>query len=122
MLIAVACFGLAIIGFGLSDMFWLSLLMLFLTGVFDSISVNVRSTLLQLYTPEHMKGRVSAVNNIFVGSSNELGEFESGLTAAWMGTVRAVVFGGSVTLLVVAITAARGKILRNLHLNTEDET
>ncbi len=120
MLIAVAFFGLAIIGFGLSPWFWLSLIMLFLTGVFDSVSVNVRSTLLQLHTPEHMKGRVSAVNNIFVGSSNELGEFESGVTAHWFGTVPAVVFGGSMTLLVVGITAARAKILRNLHIMADD--
>ncbi len=119
MLIAVAGFGLCIIGFGLSQWFWLSLFMLFLAGLFDSISVNVRSTLLQLHTPEHMKGRVSAVNNIFVGSSNELGEFESGLTAHWFGTVPAVVFGGSMTLLVVGITAARARILRNLHINVE---
>ncbi|CAN5142967.1 MFS transporter [soil metagenome] len=116
MLIAVALFGLAIIGFGLSQWFWLSLLMLFLTGLFDSVSVNVRSTLLQLHTPEHMKGRVSAVNNIFVGSSNELGEFESGITAHWFGTIPAVVFGGSMTLLVVGITSLKAKVLRNLHI------
>jgi MFS family permease len=120
MLVSVAFFGLAIIGFGLSTWFWLSLLMLFLTGLFDSVSVNVRSTLLQLHTPEHMKGRVSAVNNIFVGSSNELGEFESGITAHWFGTVPAVVFGGSMTLLVVAVTAAKAKVLRKLHINHED--
>lgn len=120
MLVAVAFFGLAIIGFGLSTWFWLSLVMLFLTGLFDSVSVNVRSTLLQLHTPEHMKGRVSAVNNIFVGSSNELGEFESGITAHWFGTVPAVVLGGSMTLLVVAITAAKAKVLRKLHINHED--
>ena len=121
MLIAVAGFGLSIIGFGLSTWFGLSLFMLFLSGLFDSISVNVRSTLLQLHTPEHMKGRVSAVNSIFVGSSNELGEFESGVTAHWLGTVPAVVFGGCMTLLVVGITAAKAKVLRNLHLETDEK-
>jgi MFS family permease len=122
MLLAVACFGLCIIGFGLSHWFWLSLVMLFLTGLFDSVSVNVRSTLLQLHTPEHMKGRVSAVNNIFVGSSNELGEFESGVTAHLMGTVPAVVFGGIMTLVVVGITSAKATILHNLHINVDEET
>lgn len=121
MLIAVAGFGLSIIGFGLSTWFGLSLFMLFLSGLFDSISVNVRSTLLQLHTPEHMKGRVSAVNSIFVGSSNELGEFESGVTAHWLGTVPAVVFGGCMTLVVVGITAAKAKVLRNLHLETDEK-
>lgn len=120
MLAAVACFGLCMIAFGLSKVFALSLFILFLSGVFDSVSVNVRSTLLQLHTPEHMKGRVSAVNSIFVGSSNELGEFESGLTAHWMGTVPAVVFGGSMTLLVVGITAAKARVLRNLHIGQEE--
>lgn len=121
MLIAVAGFGVSIIGFGLSPWFELSLFMLFLSGLFDSISVNVRSTLLQLHTPEHMKGRVSAVNSIFVGSSNELGEFESGVTAHWLGTVPAVVFGGCMTLVVVGITAAKAKVLRNLHLETDEK-
>ncbi len=121
MLIAVAGFGLSIIGFGFSQWFGLSLFMLFLSGLFDSISVNVRSTLLQLHTPEHMKGRVSAVNSIFVGSSNELGEFESGVTAHWFGTVPAVFFGGCMTLLVVGVTAAKAKVLRNLHLETDDK-
>lgn len=121
MLIAVAGFGLSIIGFGFSTWFGLSLFMLFLSGLFDSISVNVRSTLLQLHTPEHMKGRVSAVNSIFVGSSNELGEFESGVTAHWFGTVPAVLFGGCMTLLVVGVTAAKAKVLRNLHLNVDDK-
>ncbi len=121
MLVAVAGFGICIIGFGLSPWFGLSLFMLFLSGVFDSISVNVRSTLLQIHTPEHMKGRVSAVNNVFVGSSNELGEFESGITAHWFGTVPAVVFGGCMTLVVVSITAAKAKVLRNLHLEANDK-
>ncbi|MEJ7660135.1 MAG: hypothetical protein WKG07_11195 [Hymenobacter sp.] len=84
---AVAGFGLATIAFALSKNLYLSLFLLFLTGVFDSVSVIVRSTLVHTYTPEYMKGRVSAVNNIFIGSSNEIGSFESGATAKLMGTV-----------------------------------
>src|SRR5687767_3551716 len=80
MLYSVAGFGACMILFGLSSNFWLSLFLLFLSGVFDSISVIIRSTLIQTLTPEHMKGRVSAVNNIFIGSSNEIGAFESGFT------------------------------------------
>jgi MFS family permease len=105
MLLAVAGFGLATIVFGLSKNFWLSLAMLFLTGAFDNVSVLVRHTLVQVLTPDSMRGRVSAVNNIFVGSSNELGGFESGLTARLFGTVTSVVAGGIGTLLVVALTS-----------------
>ncbi|RTQ53476.1 MFS transporter [Hymenobacter gummosus] len=112
---AVAGFGLATILFGVSTNFWLSLLLLFLTGVFDSVSVIVRSTLIHTFTPEHMKGRVSAVNNIFIGSSNEIGAFESGAMARLMGTVPSVVFGGSMTILVVGITAVLAPRLRRLH-------
>ncbi len=77
---------------------------LFLSGCFDAVSVFVRWTMFQIVTPDHMKGRVAAVSSIFVGSSNEIGEFESGETAAWMGTVPSVVFGGCMTLVVVALT------------------
>jgi MFS family permease len=98
---SVAGFGLATIGFGLSRYLWLSLAMLFMTGVFDSVSVVVRHTLLQLLTPDEMRGRVSAVNNIFIGTSNELGALESGLTAALFGPVISVVAGGIGTILVV---------------------
>ncbi|WP_254245262.1 MFS transporter [Hymenobacter sp. BRD67] len=91
---AVGGFGLATIGFALSKNLYLSLFLLFLTGVFDSVSVIVRSTLIHTYTPEYMKGRVSAVNNIFIGSSNEIGSFESGAAAKLMGTVPSVIFGG----------------------------
>jgi MFS family permease len=97
----VTGFGLATIVFGLSRSLWLSLAMLFMTGVFDSVSVVVRHTLLQLLTPDSMRGRISAVNNIFIGTSNELGALESGLTAALFGPVVSVVAGGVGTILVV---------------------
>ncbi|MBF9221831.1 MFS transporter [Hymenobacter ruricola] len=116
---AVAGFGLATVFFALSKNFYLSLFLLFLTGVFDSVSVIVRSTLIHVYTPEYMKGRVSAVNNIFIGSSNEIGAFESGAVARVLGTVRSVVFGGLMTLLVVAITAWRADKLRKLESGTK---
>ena len=102
MFAAVGVFGLATIVFGLSTWFPLSLLALFALGASDMVSVNIRSSLIQLATPDAMRGRVSAVNMLFIGASNELGEFESGLTAAWFGTVPAVVLGGLGTLLVVA--------------------
>ncbi|MBT2557846.1 MFS transporter [Hymenobacter sp. ISL-91] len=113
---AVAGFGLATIGFALSTNIWLSLVLLFFTGVFDSVSVIVRSTLLHTFTPEHIKGRVSAVNNIFIGSSNEIGSFESGAAARLMGTVTSVVFGGTMTLVVVALTALKADKLRRLDM------
>lgn len=97
----VTGFGAATIGFGLSHYLWLSLLMLFMTGLFDSVSMVVRHTLLQLVTPDTMRGRISAVNNIFIGTSNELGALESGLTAALFGPVISVVAGGVGTILVV---------------------
>lgn len=100
---AVALFGLATIVFGLSKWYPVSLLALFVLGSSDMVSVNIRSSLIQLSTPDYMRGRVSAVSMLFIGASNELGEFESGTTAALMGTVPAVVFGGIGTLLVVAL-------------------
>lgn len=113
--LSVAGFGLCMIGFALSTSFWLSLFILALSGAFDGVSVLIRGTLLQTLTPENMKGRVSAVNNIFIGSSNELGQVESGAAAKLMGgVVRSVVFGGCVTLVVVAFTAWKSKTLRNL--------
>ena len=99
---AVAIFGLATVVFGLSTHFGLSLLALVLTGAADNISVVTRLTLVQLETPDAMRGRVSAVNSIFIGASNQLGEFESGATAAWFGPVLSVVTGGIGTLLVAA--------------------
>ncbi len=103
----VTGFGVATIVFGASRWFWLSLLMLFLTGVFDSVSVVVRQTLVQLLTPDEMRGRVSAVNNIFIGTSNEFGALESGLTAAIFGPVVSVVAGGIGTILIVLAVAMK---------------
>jgi len=103
MLIAVAGFGLATIGFGLSRSFSLSLAALVAMGGCDMVSVYVRQNLVQLSTPDEMRGRVTAVNQVFIGASNELGEFESGITAGWFGTVPAVVLGGVCTLAVVAV-------------------
>lgn len=100
---AVAVFGVATIVFGLSTSFPLSLAALFILGASDMISVFIRSTLIQFATPDAMRGRVSAVNTLFIGASNELGEFESGITAAWFGAVPAVIIGGIGTLAVVAI-------------------
>jgi MFS family permease len=104
MFIAVAIFGAATVGFGLSHWLPLSLLLLVAMGAADMVSVVVRSSLIQLTTPDHMRGRVGAVNSMFIGTSNQLGEFESGLTASWFGVVAAVVLGGVGTLLAVAIS------------------
>jgi MFS family permease len=112
--IAVAGFGLTIIAFGLSRSFALSVALLALSGMLDMVSVVIRSTLLQVFTPPHLLGRVSSVNSIFIGSSNEIGAFESGVAAKLLGAVPAVVFGGSMTLLVVALTAWRLPQLRRL--------
>jgi hypothetical protein len=114
MFLCVALFGIATIGFGLSRNFALSLVMLILVGAADMISVFVRSALVQLATPDAMRGRVSAVNMMFVGASNELGEFESGLTAQWFGTTAAVVMGGVGTVVVVALCAWRFPELRTV--------
>jgi len=114
LLIAVGTFALAIIGFGLSTSFWLSLVLLGVSGMADSMSVVIRSTLLQLLTPAEMLGRVSAVNSVFVGSSNELGAFESGVAARVFGTVPAVVAGGVAALAVVVLTARVVPTLRRL--------
>jgi MFS family permease len=103
MFAAVAIFGISTIVFGVSTNFYLSLAALFVLGASDMVSVFIRSALIQFATPDPMRGRVSAVNMLFIGASNELGEFESGLTAAWFGTVPAVVIGGIGTMLVVAI-------------------
>ena len=100
--------------FALSRSFWLSLLLLFIGGMLDNVSVVIRSTLLTLRTPRHLLGRVSAVNQIFIGSSNEIGSFESGVAARILGTVRSVVFGGVVTLGVVGATAWKIPALRRL--------
>lgn len=114
LLFCVAGFGICMIFFALSTNFWLSLVLLIISGGFDCISVIIRSTLLQTLTPENIKGRVSAVNHIFVGSSNEIGMFESGVAAKLMGTVPSVIFGGCMTILVVTITGWVSKSLRTL--------
>jgi MFS family permease len=106
MLLAVIGFGLATIAFGFSRWFWLSFLMLFTCGAVDNISVVVRHTLVQLLTPDEKRGRVSAVNSLFIGTSNELGGFESGLVAHLFGPVFSVVSGGIGTILVVLAVAA----------------
>ncbi len=110
----VAMFGVTMIGFGLSRSFLLSLILLAASGMFDTVSVVVRSTLLQVLTPDHLLGRVSSVNAIFIGSSNEIGAFESGVAARLLGTVPSVVLGGLATLGVVAVTAWRVPELRRL--------
>lgn len=104
LLIVVAGFGLCIIGFGLSRSLYLTLFFLFGQGAFDSVSVIIRGTLMQLLTPDHMRGRVSAVNSMFIGSSNEIGDFESGFMANLLGTVPAVLFGGTMTICIVLFT------------------
>jgi MFS family permease len=114
MLAAVFVYGLATLVFGVSTSFWISLIALFILGASDMISVVVRSTLVQLNTPNEMRGRVSAVNMMFVVASNELGEFESGITAAWFGSVAAVILGGVGSCLVVAYYAARFPELRKI--------
>jgi predicted MFS family arabinose efflux permease len=121
LLIAIFGFGVCIIVFGLSTLYWLSVVALFFSGIFDGISVVIRQTILQLKTPDDMRGRVSAVNSIFVGSSNELGAFESGVTAKLMGTVTAVVFGGSMTLLTVLVTGFVSPTFRKLDLQKDLE-
>jgi predicted MFS family arabinose efflux permease len=103
---AVAGFGLASIAFGLSRSFPLSLFCLFLTGVFDNVSVVIRLTLEQTITPDHLRGRVSAINYVFIGFSNEFGAFESGATAAMFGPTPSVVGGGAATLMVVVMVRA----------------
>ena len=114
LLVAVAGFGVSTVVFGLSTSFALSLAMLAFTGAFDAISVVIRSTLVQLVTPDAMRGRVSAVNLVFIGGSNEIGGLESGLTAAWLGPVRSVVLGGIGTVLVVIGLAAAFPAVRKL--------
>lgn len=114
---AVCGFGLCMIGFGLSRSFPLSLFLLLLAGMCDSVSMVMRHTILQLATPHGLRGRVSAVNSMFIGSSNEIGAFESGVAAKFMGTTASVVFGGCMTLVVVAVVWVTAPKLRALHLS-----
>lgn len=120
LLACLAGFGIVTILFGISTNFALSLAMLTLGGMFDAVSVVIRGTILQLYTPDKMRGRVAAVNTMFISSSNELGAVESGYTAKWMGTVPAVVFGGCMTLVVVGVTWFAAPMLRKLKLNAAE--
>ncbi|MBL7782962.1 MAG: MFS transporter [Saprospiraceae bacterium] len=119
MLACVAGFGLCIIGFGFSTWFPLSFFFLFVAGVLDEVSVFIRASLVQFQTPDHMKGRVSSVNTIFITSSNEIGAFESGLAASLMGTVPSVIFGGIMTLVVVGVTWWKAPKLRTYDLSPE---
>lgn len=114
LLLAVAGFGIATIIFGVSTSFWLSAAMLFALGALDNISVVIRHTIFLTYTPDSMRGRVGAVNSIFIGASNELGGFESGVAAAFLGPVGAVIFGGLGTLAVVGLVARLAPQLRRL--------
>ena len=121
LLVAIFGFGISIVVFGLSSIFWISLVALFFSGVTDGVSMVIRQTILQLKTPDHMRGRVSSVNSMFVGSSNELGAFESGVTAKLMGTVTAVVFGGAMTLITVITTGIVSPTFRKLDLQKDLE-
>jgi len=114
MLRCVALFGICILVFAVSKSFVLSFAALFFSGVFDSVSMLVRSTILQMYVPDEMRGRVSSVNSMFINSSNELGQFESGIAARALGTVPSVIFGGSMTLLVVLVAWWKAPALRKL--------
>ena len=116
LIISVFGFGLCIILFGISKNFYLSLIILALSGAFDSVSVVIRATIIQLMTPDNMKGRVSAVNSIFIGSSNEIGAFESGVAAKLLGTVPSVIFGGVMTILIVTVVTFAFPKLRRLKL------
>ena len=116
LLLAVAGFGISVLIFAISTNFYLSLLMLFLSGVFDGISVVIRRAIVRLLSPNYLRGRIAAVSLIFIGSSNELGALESGLAAAWLGTVPSVLAGGTVTLIVVGIAALVAPKLRHLSL------
>lgn len=117
--ISIVGFGLCMIGFGLSRSFILSGVLLVLSGAFDNVSVVIRGTILQLFTPDDMRGRVASVNSIFIGSSNELGAFESGVAATLMGLVPSVVFGGIMTLAVVFTTIKVNKPLWKLSLESK---
>lgn len=113
----VAAFGICTILFALCTNYWLAFVMLFLTGAFDNVSVVIRQTVLQLMTPDNMRGRVSAVNNIFVGSSNEIGAFESGAMAKLMGLVPSIIFGGGMTVVVVGVINKLNPALKKLDLS-----
>ena len=113
---AVGGFGASIVLFAISTNFWISLILLAVSGMFDNVSVIIRGTILQMYTPDEMRGRVASVNSIFIGSSNELGSFESGLAARIMGLVPSVIFGGMMTISIVLATARMAPKLRKMEI------
>lgn len=117
LLCAVAGFGLCTLGFGISSHFWISASLLCLSGALDSISMVIRAAIVQLCSPDQMRGRIAAVNSVFIGSSNEIGAFESGLAAKLMGTIPSVLFGGTMTLLTVLVTALLAPQLRRMNLD-----
>ena len=121
LLIAVFGYGVCMIVFGWSEYFWLSVTAIFIAGVFDGVSMVIRQTILQLLTPDDMRGRVGSVNSMFVGSSNELGALESGIAAKIFGAPLAVVLGGCLTLITVGTITVKNKLLRNLDLSDEAE-
>jgi MFS family permease len=116
LMLSVAGFGVSIIGFGLSSSLTMAAIFLFLSGLFDGVSVVLRQTILQLVTPQHMQGRVTAINGLFIGSSNEIGALESGIAASLLGLVPSILFGGSMTLLVVGFAWLLAPQLRALHM------
>jgi len=116
LLLSVAGFGIAIIAFAISSNLWLCAFFLFISGCCDSVSVVIRGSIMQLTTPDHMRGRISAINGIFIGSSNELGALESGIAASLMGLVPSIIFGGAATILVVALTYRLAPNLRKLNI------
>lgn len=122
LLFGVAGFGLTIILFAISTNFYAALLVLMIGGMFDNISVVIRGTIIQLFTPDEMRGRVSSVNSIFIGSSNELGSFESGVAAKLLGLIPSVIFGGSMTMIVVGAIAKFAPRLKTLNLKQNLET
>jgi MFS family permease len=117
LILAIAGFGLATLVFGVSTNFWLSVVALFFTGAFDSISVVIRQTVLRFYTPDEMRGRVSSVNGVFVSTSNEMGAFESGVAAKMFGTVPSVLLGAGATLVLVSLVAVTSKELFDLKVD-----
>jgi MFS family permease len=122
LLYSVIGFGCAMILFGLSKIFWLSVTAIFIAGVFDGVSMVIRQTILQLKTPDDMRGRVGSVNSMFVGSSNELGALESGIAAKIFGAPMAVVLGGTITLITVMVIRFKNKQLRELDLTQDVNT
>lgn len=114
-MITIFGFGVSIVIFSLSSSFWLSLFALFMGGIMDGFSIVIRGTILQLQTPAHLRGRVLSVNSMFINSSNELGQFESGVAARIFGTVPSVLIGGCLTMIVAMISWIKAKELRKLH-------